>query len=503
MKRVILFIIDALSAPELLRELDNGRYPHWQALRQTAVLREQCLSIFPSITHAALTSLATGRYPAEHGVIGSHWYDPQKDKVAFFAGNLDMMLNKGLGDFFQEFLCDLNYEHLDTPTIFHALGEAGLRTAAINFPIFRGPVKHEVSTPLLLRWIPGLPDGETIDGPDVLFLGDLLSDPDQVNSTAERTGPFDWLGFADASTADVLRQMAGDDEFPEFTLAYFPVNDKVSHEEGPIAAQSQLDQIDALLGDLFAAYGGLDGFLAQFMLVITGDHSQSATVADLAEESISLDDLLHNFQVAEVGSAWEEGDELMPCPNLRAAQIYFKKPNQAMLRDAIDDLLEESRIDQIFLRAALLDEGRGYLALNQNGRLRFWRDRDGTPDRQRNAWSWEGDLQVVDGRVQGGVLVFPDYPNAFERLAGVLDSDKSGQLWLTACLGHEFIVPRSKVNEGGGSHASLHRLDSQPPLFVAGAPDGLTVPEFPRIIDIAPLCRAALEQAPGGTQGTG
>ena len=100
---------------------------------------------------------------------------------------------------------------------------------------------------------------------------------------------------------------------------------------------------------------------------------------------------------------------------------------------------------------------------------------------------------MVDGRLQDGILVFPDYPNAFERIAGALDCSTSGPLWLTAKLGHELIVPHIKPYVGGGSHASLHRLDSQPPLIVAGMPEKVIVPEFPRIIDIVPLCQTCLQ----------
>ncbi|MCB0008790.1 MAG: hypothetical protein KDE04_20130 [Anaerolineales bacterium] len=55
-------------------------------------------------------------------------------------------------------------------------------------------------------------------------------------------------------------------------------------------------------------------------------------------------------------------------------------------------------------------------------------------------------------------------------------------------------MPHVKTYPGGGSHASLHRLDSQPPLLLAGVPAGVTIPAQPRIIDIAPLCQAILEQ---------
>lgn len=96
MKRVLLLIIDALTAPLLFEEMENGRYPHFQQLKEKGVVREQCLSIFPSITHAALSSIATGKYPVEHGIVGSHWYDPETEKVAYFSGSGDMVLQLSL-----------------------------------------------------------------------------------------------------------------------------------------------------------------------------------------------------------------------------------------------------------------------------------------------------------------------------------------------------------------------------------------------------------------------
>jgi hypothetical protein len=125
---------------------------------------------------------------------------------------------------------------------------------------------------------------------------------------------------------------------------------------------------------------------------------------------------------------------------------------------------------------------------NSNGRLHFWRaaEREAmAADHYGNSWAWEGDLAVVDGRVHHHLITFPDYPNAFERLAGALDCACSGHLWMTAKIGHEFVVPGVTPYPGGGSHASLHRLDSQPPLFVAGAPpESLVIPDQPRIIDV-------------------
>ncbi|MAT98311.1 MAG: hypothetical protein CL608_14295 [Anaerolineaceae bacterium] len=494
MKRVLLLVIDALTAPLLVKEMENGRYPNFQKLSDAGYLQEG-ISIFPSITHAALTSIITGEYPDKHGIIASHWYDFANDKVAYFSGSPGMMLQKGVGNFFREFLLDLNNDHLKALTLFQKLERNGHETACINFPLYRGDVPHKVNMPLLLKWIPNLPESTVVYGPKKLLLGDLILNPNELDIEASFTGAANWFGFHDKNTIDLVLQLAANDEFPDFTLAYFPQNDETSHAEGPVASHHQLDRLDEMLGDLIAAYGGLDSFLQQFMLIITGDHSQSETLADKAEQAINLEETLNGFQMAQAGQPWNDDSEIMACPNLRTAHLYFKDSfTPGKVQMVLDQLLAESRIDQLIYRASLTDSGQGYVVQTQNGRLHFWREEDGKAvDQFGNSWCWTGELAVVDGRLQESILTFPDYPNAFERIAGALDCTTSGPLWITAKLGHELIVPHIKPYVGGGSHASLHRLDSQPPLIVAGAPQNITLPKLPRITDIVPLCLACLE----------
>ncbi len=496
-KRVLLLIIDALTAPCLFSEMADGRYPNFQKLKEAGVLREQCVSIFPSITHAALTSIITGQYPAKHGIIASHWYDDEAKKIVYFSGSLGVLLEKGLGTYFKEFLLEMNNTYLQVPTLFQKLERNGRKTASINFPVYRGDVAHKVNVPLLLEWIPNLPGSTTVKGPEILLLGDLLADPDNLEVEANYTGITEWFGFRDESSADLVLQLADIDEFPDFTLAYFSENDYRAHDDGPAEAHRHLDGIDEMLGNLFAAYDGLDNFLQQFTLIITGDHSQSATTSPEDEEGINLAEVLTGHKVAKAGQVWQDEEDIIACPNLRAAHLYLKTVTSEAVEAVCELLLAESRIDQLIYRADLVEDDGGYIVRTAQGQLHFWRDNDDNNDsvldRYNNRWAWQGDLAVVDGRLQDNQLTFPDYPNAFERIAGALDSKTSGHIWITAKIGHELMIPEIELYADGGSHASLHKQDSQAPLFVAGAPPKVDIPRLPRITDVASLCTACLE----------
>ena len=92
----------------------------------------------------------------------------------------------------------------------------------------------------------------------------------------------------------------------------------------------------------------------------------------------------------------------------------------------------------------------------------------------------------------GQTILFGDYPNAFERIACLLDLDQSGEVWVTAKAGCEFEVPGGKAHVAGASHGALHTLDSLSPVIVAGGGTRRRLPRHMRLVDIAPLCMELL-----------
>ena len=68
-RRVILILVDALALHRLQRWMADGTAPVWSRLAEQGQLAA-LTSITPSTTSAALTSLWSGRSPAEHGVAG-------------------------------------------------------------------------------------------------------------------------------------------------------------------------------------------------------------------------------------------------------------------------------------------------------------------------------------------------------------------------------------------------------------------------------------------------
>jgi hypothetical protein len=366
----------------------------------------------------------------------------------------------------------------------------------LNYLVYRGLVEHKVNVPRMLSLLPGVPLTETVHGPSVLCVGDFVTTRTlrHRRKLEGKGGLLHRFGMDDGSTAALLRELVEDKAMPEFTVAYFADNDYRGHETGPHAALPVVERVDAALGEAFDAAGGLDAFLRDTCVIVTSDHGHCEVMSDEQEAAIRLDRLLADFKQAALGHPWQEGDEVMICPNMRAAEIYLRRSSGALVDRITRTLLIDPRVDVILWRRGLVDErGTGYVVMTPRGRLEFWRGahgREQAHDAYGTEWSWDGDLEALQFERDGRSIDSTEYPNAFERIAGVLDARNTGDIWVTARPGCEFEVPGGKAHIGGASHGALHALDSLSPVIVAGAPQRL--PRAMRSVDIAPLCMEAL-----------
>lgn len=489
-------VVDALSSWVVEPAIEKGQLPHFKALAEKGHISFESITAFPSITPAATASIITGCYPAEHGIAGAFWFDESKEDIAYYGDDMWVILQRGFSDFFRDFLLRLNGDRLHVPTGFEICESQGLTTGCLNYLWFRGKTKHEARIPGLLNLIPGVSRTETVLGPELLFLGDFVASSTsagekQIESAKRNSGIFHRYGFEDQTTSNELIGLAEQGQFPDFTLAYFPDNDYESHEKGPEEAVTVLESFDSTLGRLIDVCGGLDQFLDEYAVVITGDHSQSQL--DDKDPDIRLDEELADFSIAKTGEPWTDGDEIMICPNMRAAQIYVRDDDNTVRERVVARLLENDRVDQVLIASdsSSPENGSHLVKTRDRGELLFRRSNESQAmavDHYGNNWSWEGDLAAVDASLNGetGTISYGNYPNALERIATGFSSE-SGDLWITAALGYEFSVKETSVH-GGGSHGSLHALDSTSPILLSGAPEGVSLPEHPRSIDILPIC---------------
>jgi hypothetical protein len=495
--KVLLVVIDAATPHVVCPAVRTGRLPVLHRLAEAGTMHQASVTIFPSITPAATTSIITGAYPAEHGIAGASWYDAAREEVAYYGDDFWVIAREGLGTFVNDFLLRLNGDRLRAPTLFELIERSGRTAACLNYLVFRGNYPHRVDMPGVMAALPGVPLSETVEGPSNLALGDFVRGCTSARrKLARKGGLLHRFGMDDESTGTLLRDLMGQGRLPDFTVAYFADNDYRSHKVGPVAALPVIERIDRMLGEAFEAAGGLDRVLGDTAVIVTSDHGHCDILDDAAESVIHLDRLLGDFRQATLGRRWRARDEIMICPNMRAAQIYVREPSPDVIGSIAAAAVCDSRVDQVIWRTGPVNGGQAkYTVVSRRGRLEFSRETGAASpcvDLFGGTWAWRGDAAAVGIVQEGRTLLFDEYPNAFERLAGVLDLPQSGEIWITAKPGCEFEVPGGAAHAGGGSHGALHALDSLSPVILAGGPTGLTLPRQMRSIDIAPLCMALL-----------
>lgn len=499
MKKVLLLVIDALASRVVEPAMAEGRLPHLRSLAERGYCNWNSTAIFPSITPAATAALIAGGYPAETGIAGAYFYDRREDHLHYYGDDTWAIMREGFARYFEDFLVRLNRDQLRLDTAYQVVERAGLSAASLNYLWFRGDTAHRAKIPWILRLWPGVSFSKTVYGPKNLSLGDLVST--RLKATGGRLsgtgGLLHRFGFTDEATAEALVLLIREGELPAFTTAYFPDNDFVSHDAGPQEALHTVEGVDAALGQVLDALGGLDRALESLAVLVTGDHAQSDLPLDAGETGIRLDKVLRDYTIVPAGREWRDGDELMICPNMRAAQVYLRPDYWLRREEIVARLLDDPRIDQVIWRQAADAAGprRFRVATGRQAPLDFWpatSGEDSARDEYGGQWSWRGDLGAVDGRTtDSGQIEFGEYPNAFERIAMAFDDEISGDLWVTSCPGYEFRLKETGVHRRG-SHGSLHALDSLSPLIAAGVPRACWPQQTPRSIDVAPLCLSIL-----------
>jgi predicted AlkP superfamily pyrophosphatase or phosphodiesterase len=286
-KPVVLVVIDGLtpsvfesaSTPALRFLLEHGEY-------------RRAASTFPSLTPVCLSSIATGAHPDVHHIPHLVWWNEEEQRIVEYGSSFAAIRAAGFTRSLRDSIIDLNARHLarDAETIYEALEDGGLTTAAINITCYRGRTRH-------LPAIPGMP---AVYGPKRFFFFSLYE--------SDRTGaPIAFrnraLGSIDAYAAWIGRWLVTRDGF-DLLVYYLPDYDYASHARGPEDAQEALERSDAAVGALMEAAGGPEAFLERYAVVVCSDHGQSKVE-----------------QVARL----DAGDDLVTASN-RAAMVYTSNP---------------------------------------------------------------------------------------------------------------------------------------------------------------------------------
>src|SRR6266566_5058883 len=292
-KPVVLVVIDGLT-PSMFEAADT---PALRFLAEHGEYR-RAASTFPSLTPVCLASIATGEHPNVHEIPHLVWWHRGERRLVEYGSSFGAVRAAGIARSLRDTIVDLNARHLGrrAETVYEALEQAGLTTAAINITCYRGSHRH-------LPTIPGVP---AVSGPKHFFFYSLYESDRTGAPIAIRNRA---LGSIDAYAAAVGRWLVTRDAF-DLLVHYLPDYDYASHASGPDVAHEALARSDAAVSALMDAAGGPDAFLERYAVVVCSDHGQSRVE--------------HTAQLVSNG-------EIVTASN-RAAMIYTDEPRAAAER---------------------------------------------------------------------------------------------------------------------------------------------------------------------------
>jgi predicted AlkP superfamily pyrophosphatase or phosphodiesterase len=451
-KKLVLAVIDGLTPEMLERGLDEQRLPAL-GLLQEAGTYVRGTTTFPSVTPVCLTSIATGAHPDVHEIPHLVWYHRSERRIVEYGSSFAAVRAAGTRRSIRDSIFAMTQEHLapDALTVFEALEDDGLDSAAINFTCYRGRTRHSLKLPVPAgrnRWYEGA------WGPRRFFFFNLYESDATGAPLAIRSRPE---GSIDAYAASIGRWLVTRDGF-DFLVFYLPDYDYASHVAGPEGALAALERADGNIGELMVAAGGPDEFLDRYAIVVCSDHGQTR-VDRIARLQDSFADL-----AVFTGRRAEDpaGADVAVTASNRSGMVYALAETPA--RELAERLDGHPGVDLV-----LFEEDGKAVARRERAELRF------TPE--DGGWRTGGDERVLDPS---------RYPNGLERGWCALACPNAGEVIVSAAPGWEFEDLGGRHHGGGGSHGSLLAGDSTIPIIATGL-EGLPLSDHPSITDLAPL----------------
>ncbi|MDX6623371.1 MAG: hypothetical protein QOE75_1303 [Solirubrobacterales bacterium] len=499
-KKLVLTYVDSLRTDLLLRAVEEGRAPTFGALLERGVLVPDCVSSFPSVTPVACSEMVTGVGSDRHWISGMNWYHRLERRYVEYGSSLEATRAFGIFRVLYDLVYNMNLAHLspEVETLFERLDDAGARTACTTFLIYRGRHRHQVSLDGLLR--------KAVDatrlkfqhhtwGPADLFYGDLYASREVPCKPTSLPGNRD--PYAACCAVELVREDRCD-----FLLLSLPDNDNYSHKYGPEASVESIAKADEAFAQVVEAGGGLDEFLDAHAVILLADHAQTDV-----HRGLPLAELLaHEWSVLQPSDDRPELAQLAVSPTGRAAHVYLlggevERPDPLAVAarlgeiEGVDLVCRLQGADGAPLRReepGMPATGDEWAVVERGEESVCFRPAaaeaaGSVADLRGGSWEIDGDLGVLEARVEDGRLRSEAYPDPLARVFAALAAPHSGDFVVSLEEGFEAVDWGGVTHAGGGSHGALLAGDSLGPLlFVGCGPESADAKEQWTLRDVAP-----------------
>ena len=303
---VIVFGLDGAGYDQLMEAIGSGKAPNLKAmlgkdlgggLYEHAYSAPNAISILPSTTVAAWSSIFTGATPAYTGVPGNEWF--VREEMRFYAPAPVSVSETD--DTLAAVTDDLVGKALKTPTLFR---QAGVKSAVSLNYVYRSADYYTTVDPASM----------------VGIMGDFIAGA--VGGEDDKKNIYVKL---DRDSVPKLLESIEAHGMPKLQVVYFPGIDLYTHVAAnkPLKAEvGYLERItDPLVGQILDAYKSY-GVLDQTYIVIVADHGHTPVLRD-PQHALGADPDTGPAAVVEAVGFRPRKFELTPAANERDFQSVF------------------------------------------------------------------------------------------------------------------------------------------------------------------------------------
>jgi predicted AlkP superfamily pyrophosphatase or phosphodiesterase len=226
---VLLISIDGLRPDSVTQADQHGlKIPNLRKLMAEGSYAEGVTGVTPTITYPSHTTIVTGVWPAQHGILGNTKFDPLFENLSgwyWYASEIR------------------------APTLWSAADRAGIIVASLNWPATVGATG--------VRYL--IPEYWRARTPDDRLLIEALSRPDGwLQELEAKLGPYTNGNDTTLQGDEIRTKFAAEillSKKPGFMTIHLTALDETEHETSPFSKQSNqtLEALDGMIGTLIAA----------------------------------------------------------------------------------------------------------------------------------------------------------------------------------------------------------------------------------------------------------
>ncbi len=312
--KVLLIVLDGLRPDYVTAE----RMPNLYAWGQEGVIFEKHHATFPTVTRVNASSIVTGAYPAQHGIVDNSVYFPEVES--------DKTLSTGSRGNLERIEAHTDGNLLTAPTLGEWLARHDLKTGVFSSGSHGSAflLNHKVANGAIINTGYVLPESLAAT------LGPIMGEqpPDAAPNTARNNRIVQaYLGYG----LNVLRA--------ELTIMWLSDPDHTAHEYGMDSPETAaaLKGVDDALGRIAEALAK-NGVLNKTNIIVTSDHGFSTHTLDSDPRQV-LRDFAQEHKLA---------DEDIIATGLC---IYLKDAAKPLLSALVERLQRTSWVGPLFTRA--------------------------------------------------------------------------------------------------------------------------------------------------------